>query len=243
MKTGNLWGAFALTALVASGQPPVTFEAASIRRNLSGEQNTRIDISGNRLTVTNASLKTLIRNGWELQSFQFTGGPPWLDTEMYDISATTGTHEKIDAEQLKPLLRSLLAERFGLRFHRETKEGLIYALVVSKEGPKLREGAASEQPGINTRKAPGDARMQGTREPISILAFNLANQLGRFVVDKTSLPGAYDWVLEWDPDPNAESTRPSLFTAVQQQLGLKLESQKGPMELFVIDHAERASQN
>jgi len=147
---------------MAFGQPPVTFQAASIRRNLSGEQNTRIDISGNRLTVTNASLKTLIRNAWELLSFQFAGGPPWLDTEMYDISATTGAHEKIDAEQLKPLLRSLLTERFGLRFHREMKEGSIYALVVSKEGPRLSEGAAFEQPGINTRKAMGNARMQGT---------------------------------------------------------------------------------
>jgi uncharacterized protein (TIGR03435 family) len=85
--------------------------------------------------------------------------------------------------------------------------------------------------------------MRGTREPISILASNLGNQLGRIVVDKTGLAGVYDWVLEWDPDPTVESTRPSLFTALQQQLGIRLEAQRGPVETLVIDSANRPSEN
>jgi len=85
--------------------------------------------------------------------------------------------------------------------------------------------------------------MHGVAEPISILASNLGNQLGRIVLDKTSLKGAYDWILEWDPDPTADSTRPSLFTALQQQLGLTLEAQKGPMDVLVIDSAERPGDN
>lgn len=85
--------------------------------------------------------------------------------------------------------------------------------------------------------------MIGTREPISILAINLGNQLGHIVIDKTGLTGAYDWKLEWDPDPAADSTLPSLFTAVQEQLGLRLEAQKGPMPVLVIDSAEHPSDN
>jgi len=85
--------------------------------------------------------------------------------------------------------------------------------------------------------------MIGTREPVSILATNLGNQLRRIVIDKTGLKGAYDWKLEWNPDPSPDSILPSLFTAVQEQLGLKLEAQKGPMQVLVIDSAERPSDN
>jgi uncharacterized protein (TIGR03435 family) len=227
----------------AHAQSPVAFEAASIKRNLSTNTNTGINISGGRFTATNASMKTLIRNAYEILAFQLTGGPAWLDTDMYDIVATTGKPEKITPEQFKLLLKDLLADRFHLKVHWETRETSIYALVLAKDGPKFQENTGTQEPGINTQKGPGRGQMRGTREPISILASNLGNQLRRFVVDKTGLQGNYDWLLEWDPDPTEESTRPSLFTAVQQQLGLRLESQKGPVEILVIDSAEKPSDN
>lgn len=227
----------------ARGQSPAAFEAVSIRRNLNGGLNTQINTSGDRFTVTNGSLKTLIRNAYDILSFQLSGGPGWLDTDMYDIVATTGGGERILPDQLKLLLQNLLADRFQLKVHWETRETTVYALMLDKNGPKFKESSGTEKAGINTRKGASRAEMKGTGEPIAILAGNLGNQLGRIVVDKTGLPGVYDWMLEWDPNPTADSTNPSMFTALQQQLGLKLESQKGPMETLVIDRAERASDN
>jgi len=230
-------------SVVAQGQSPPAFEVASIRRNLSGELNTRLNISGGRFTASNASLKTLIRNAYNILSFQLAGGPRWLDTDMYDVVATTDSGEKISPDQLKLLLQNLLAERFLLRSHWETRETLVYALVVIKGRPKLKESSGTREPGINTQKGAGKAQMNGVGEPISILASNLGNQLGRIVLDKTGLQGVYDWMIEWDPEPTADSTRPSLFTALQEQLGLRLEAERGPMETLVIDSVERPAEN
>ena len=193
--------------------------------------------------MTNASPKTMIRNAYDILSFQLAGEPRWLDTDMYDIVATTGSSEKISPDQLKLLLQNLLADRFRLKVHWETRKTSVYALVVDKNGPKFKESAEVQEPGINTQKGPGRAQMKGTREPISILASNLGNQLGRIVLDKTGLRGVYDWMLEWNPDLTVDSNRPSLSTALQGQLGLRLEAQKGQMETLVIDSVERPSEN
>lgn len=193
--------------------------------------------------MTNASPKTMIRNAYGILSFQLAGEPRWLDTDMYDIVATTGGSEKISPEQLKLLLQNLLADRFRLQVHWETRKTSVYALVLDKNGPKFKESAELQEPGINTQKGPGGAQMKGTREPISILASNLGNQLGRIVLDKTGLRGVYDWMLEWNPDLTGDSSRPSLFTALQGQLGLRLEAQKGQIETLVIDSVERPSEN
>ena len=224
-------------------QSAPAFEVASIRRNPGVSPNTQINTSGGRLTVTNGSVKTLIRNAYGILAFQLAGEPRWLDNEMYDIVASTGRPGQISPEEFKLLLQSLLADRFGLKVHWETRETSVYALLVVAGGPRFHQSEATGEPGINTRKGPGAARMIGTREPISILASNLGNQLGHFVLDQTGLTGAYDWKLDWDPDPNADSTLPSLLTALQEQLGLKLEAQKGPMETLVIDSVERPSLN
>jgi uncharacterized protein (TIGR03435 family) len=225
----------------ARAQSPA-FEVASIRRNLNGGVNTQINISGGRLTVTNGSLKTLIRNAYDILGFQLAGEPRWLDTDMYDIVATTGNRE-IPPDQLKPLLQNLLADRFELKVHWETRETSIYALTLDKNGPKFKESSGTQEPGINTSKRSGRGRMQGTREPISILTSNLGNQLGAIVLDKTGLPGVYDWTLEWGLDPTVDSTEPSIFTALREQLGLRLNSQKGPMEMLVIDSVQKPSGN
>jgi len=227
----------------ARAQPSPAFEAASIHRNPGISLNTGMQVSGGELTATNASLKTLIRNAYDILSFQLAGGPRWLDTEMFDIVATTGHPAKISADELQSLLQNLLADRFGLRVHWEARESSVYALVIAKDGPKFKASPTARAPGINTRKGAGQAQMKAVAEPLSILAGNLGNQLGRFVLDKTGLSGVYDWTLEWDPDPTAGSALPSLLTAVQEQLGLRLEAQKGPMQTLVIDNAERPSEN
>ena len=233
-------GAFAACSLLA--QTPA-FEAASIKRNDGVSPNTRIDLSGGRVTMTNATLKTLIRNAYDILSFQLAGGPRWLDSEGFDIVATTGSPEKISTEQFRKLLQSLLAERFQLKVHWETRETSVYALVPAKDGPRVQTGDASLEPGVNTSKAAGQARMKGTNAPLALLASNLGNQLGGIVEDKTALPGVYNWLLEWDPDPTSESTLPSLLAALPQQLGLRLETRKGSMETLVIENVNRPTAN
>ena len=188
-----------------------TFDAISIHRDLNGGLNTGISISGGRITFRNATVKTLIRNAYGILSFQLANEASWLDSEMYDIAAVTGG-DKIGDDELKALLCNLLAERFHLKVHWETRETTVYA-------------------------------SRGVAEPISILASNMGNQLGRIVTDETGLKGVYDWYVEWDPDPGADATLPSLLTALPQQLGLKLDARKGPMEVLVIDHAERPTEN
>lgn len=237
-------GIAALAYAALAQTPPTSFEVASIRRNLKGGLNTNIHVSGGRFTVTNGSLKTLIRNAYGILSFQLAGEPGWLDTEMYDIAAATGGSEPISPERLKLLLQSLLAERFQLKVHWETREAPVYALTIDKNGPKFQENSGGGgDTGVNTSKREGKGRMKGTGQPISILASNLGNQLGRIVLDRTGLQGLYDWLLEWDLETMPDSSGPSLFTALKEQLGLNLKAIKGPMEMLVIDHAERPSEN
>ena len=230
-----------LSACVANGQ---SFEVASIRRNLSGSQNTGINLlPGGRISVKNATLKTLIRNAYGILSFQLAGETGWTDGEYFDIEAKTGAGEGLSQEQMKPYLQSLLAERFHLKVHWETREENVYALVVEKAGHKMKENLAGKDPSMNTQKNSGRVQMKGVGVPMAILATNLGNQLGRIVVDKTGLEGAWDFQGAWEIDPGPDSAAPSIFTGVREQLGLRLVAQKGPVSVLVIDEAERPSEN
>ena len=231
-------------ASLARAQAPDRFEVVSIRPNASGGVNTQIKLNGGRLVVTNGSLKTLIRNAYGLLSFQLAGGPNWLDTDMFDILAETGQRKEISQDQFKLLLQGLLADRFHLKIHLETREEPVYGLLIDKNGSKLTKAAVGETgAGMNTHREPGKVIMKGTGVPISELATNLGNQLGRFVIDRTQLEGHYTFLLEFAPVQAQDSDSPSLFSAVREQLGLKLEPQKAPVEVWVIDRAEKPSEN
>ena len=204
--------------------------------------NTYINMQKGRLSIQNASLKTLIRNAYGIQAFQFAEGPKWLDTNMYDIEATTGTGKDTTNDQFKTLLQGLLTDYFGLKVHWETREGPVYALIAARGGAKIKESSAA-QPDINGSKFGHEGHMKGTDEPLSVLAANVANQIQQPVIDRTGLSGSYDWVLAWDPNPDENSTNPSMFTALEEQLGLKLDRQRGPIQTLVIDDARLPSNN
>ncbi|HEY2012675.1 MAG TPA: TIGR03435 family protein [Bryobacteraceae bacterium] len=166
---------------------------------------------------------------------------------------------KTMGEQMRERLRALLADRFQLTVHRENKEAPVYALVVAKNGPKLQVAEEGKDGRRGMRM--GRGQLSGMSAPLSMLATTLSNQLGRPVLDRTGLSGKYDFKLEWTPDPGQgeekpgvpppgveappppDANGPSIFTALQEQLGLRLESQKGPMEIIVIDRVEKASEN
>lgn len=235
-------GLFSLSPQLPQPTPP--FEVVSIHRNPSDSLNTQIHLEkGGRLVVVNATLSTLIRNAYGVLPFQMDGKPAGFDNDGFDINATTGTADELTQDTLRPLLQNLLADRFHLKVHWETREVPLYALVTEKGGAKFQPHGDAPGHGMNTRKQAHRIQMQGTDVPMTDLTTNLGNQLGRFVTDATGLPGRYDFVLHWDPNQQEDSTEPSLFTALHEQLGLKLESRKGPMKMLVIDSAEKPSEN
>jgi uncharacterized protein (TIGR03435 family) len=178
-----------------------------------------------------------------IQSFQLAGETGWIDSEYYDIEAKTGAGESLSEERLKPYLQNLLADRFHLKVHWETRAENVSALVLDRSGPRMKENLAGKDPGMSTQKNSGRVLIKGVGVPMKVLAANLGNQLSRVVVDKTGLAGAWDFQGAWEIDPAPNSAAASIFTGVREQLGLRLVPQKGPVSTLVIDQADRPSEN
>jgi uncharacterized protein (TIGR03435 family) len=253
------------------------FEVASIKPAPPGTLGTRSRFTpGGHFTASNISLKELIAAMWRIPEFQISGGPAWLGSARYDISAKPENAPKDD--EILPMAQSLLVDRFRLSVHRETKELPIFALVVARKDGKLGVGlaqsteadcAASDPSRAPARPEPGKPSapscgrinrspvlVKATSISLSVLAQSLSEALGRTVVDKTGLTGNFNTTMEWSPDdaqlsllppdaprPSVDSAGPSIFAAIQEQLGLKLESRKGPVEVLVVDRAEKPSEN
>lgn len=225
----------------STGQTPNSFEAAAIHPDFSGNEGSVIDLEpAGRLTVTNSTLKTLIRAAYGVQNDQIIGGPKWLDTDRYDIEAKTSG--PVPQNRERPLMQNLLTDRFKLRVHRESRELTVYLLEVAKNGPLFRKNTSGSG-SIHTNHGRGKNQISVTGISIGQFAGMLAKEMGRGIIDKTGLRGNYDFSLEWDPDQIAGSPVPSVFAALQEQMGLKLESQKATVDVLVIDSAEKASEN
>lgn len=221
-----------------------SFEVASIRRNNSVSGTSTERATRGRFIATNATIAELIQFAFGIRDFQVSGGPGWIRDERYDVVATTGTEIDLTDKLLEPYLRSLLADRARFRYHSESKEMQLYSLTVSKSGPKIRAHTGEEEPSTHeVSHGPGKTGMTAINSTMADLARILNRELNRTVVDNTGLKGGYDLTLEWAPNPSSDSADASLFTALQEQLGLKLESTKGPVEIIVIDSIERPSEN
>jgi uncharacterized protein (TIGR03435 family) len=235
-------------ALVAcfslQAQTADTLEVVAIHPSRVDSMNTRIDPQpGGRLVITNATLRTLIRNAYGVLPFQLAREPKWSESDRFDINAKNASGQQITQDSLKPLLQELIADRFHFKAHWETREESVYVLRVENDGPKFQPYAGGLQHGMNTSKLSGKVHMRGSDVPMTDLATNLGNQLQRFVVDETGLLGHYDFLLHWNPDPAEDSVEPSLPTALHEQLGLRLEPRKGPVHMLIIDGAEKPSEN
>jgi uncharacterized protein (TIGR03435 family) len=222
-------------ALLAQSPGP-TFEVAAIHPSRPGTPQALHYAESGGLSAAGFTLNDLIRMGWRVRDFQIIGGPAWVNSKGFDVEAK-GDHSATDA-QLGQMVQSLLADRFKLALHRETRQLPVYALVVAKNGPKISEGTAA-RPGMTG----GPGQLDAQKISMLILTQTLGRQLDHPVLDRTGLPGRYDFKLEWSPDESNPAAGPSIFTAVQEQLGLKLETQTGPVEILVIDHAEKPSEN
>jgi bla regulator protein BlaR1 len=222
-------------------------------------------VPGGGIVVTNISARSLISTAYDVRDFQILSAPGWAGSERFDISAKSEHSETPSdprhmaddqrsamARQMRERLKALLAERFQLAVHMESKELPIYVLVQAKGGSKME--VSTEDSTANQSMSANRGQMTGRRITMQMLAANLSGNLGRPVRDETGLTATYNFKLEWSqetiskpgaPDnPDAETpTGPSIFTAMQEQLGLKLESRKGPVEVIVVDRLERPSAN
>jgi uncharacterized protein (TIGR03435 family) len=253
MNTGNRLACLAVvlslgpTSLIHAQKPPA-FDVATVKLNKTGGRGAYPGLApgGQRFTATNLPLLALIMLAYDATPRQISGVPPAFNTEGYDVEAKCD--HPITKEQAARMLQTLLAERFSLTLHRENREQPIYALIVAKNGPKLQE-TTDPSPTPDLHKTARGFSYKAT--PLSTLTLILSQQVGRTVVDKTGLTGRYDFSLEYaidrtgrgnpetsEPSPDPDGL-PSVYTALQEQLGLKLESQKGPVEFIVVDHAEK----
>jgi uncharacterized protein (TIGR03435 family) len=252
------------------------FEVASVKRSESGDSRVIGGRTqpGGRFTMANVQLREIIRVAYRLESFQVSGGPDWINADRFDIVAKAESDAA--PEQLLLMLRTLLAERFKLAVHRETRELPVFALVVARSdgklGPQLRYSdancvaAATGPPSGRTPGRPdpsqppqcgsgrlGLGRFTARAQKIEALSLILSTRVSRSVLDRTGLTGYFDFDLEWTPaagepglpPPNGpandrpDDSGPSIFTALQEQLGLKLDPQRGPVGVLIIDHAEQ----
>ena len=276
MKRLVLAGVLLASATLVAGQasPPGSpaaapaFEVASIKRNTSGDGFISIGMHpGGRLTMTNTHARQLIIRAYQVQPFQILGGPSWLTSDRFDITAKAADPDATP-QQMNLMLQALLAERFKLKVHTETRDSDVYKLVKARPDGKLGEslkpaavncGAMRGRPGgpggpmPNCRMTIAPGRLEVLGQPMASLASTLGTQMGRPVLDETGLTGAYDFTLTFMPDsggrglppgmpppgapelPPIDPNAPALTTALIEQLGLKLESGKGPVEMIVID--------
>jgi uncharacterized protein (TIGR03435 family) len=251
---------------VVHGQTPLdappAFEVASIRPNTSGDRRTNSYIQGDRFTAINPTLRELIRAAYQVRDLQIAA-PEWIESARFDIVAKAAAPLKMGV--VPPELRQLLADRFGLKVHNESRELPVYALVIArpdgKLGPALRvvdvdrcpqamaraeavarggqppsAPAPGQQVECGLRSRPG--ALNGGSITIEPLAQRLSEIIGRVVLNRTGLTGRFDLDLSWAPDQNPDTPGPSIFTALQEQLGLKLESTRGPVDVLVIDRVE-----
>lgn len=223
------------------------FEVVSIRPNTVEDINKRSvrGQPGGRMRFVGMPLSTFIMPAYDVWSFQITGGPSWIDTDGWDIIAQAADVQgRLTREQLSPMLRAMLEDRFQLRTHRETKQLPGYSLVVDDRGPNLR---------LNTdgRVSNGSNRdtLNAKKVPMQWFAAFLSQKFRSPVVDETGLKGEYDFVLHWSPEsitlsPSEEpSNYPSIFAAVREQLGLRLIKRNVPSDMLVIDSVQRPSPN
>jgi uncharacterized protein (TIGR03435 family) len=238
-------------AAPASAATPA-FEVATIKLEKEpspGRMQDRTD--GRHYSTRYTTLRDLIMMAYGLDPRQIVGGPAWATADEYDIDAVTADGLPA-AGNWDVMLRKLLTDRFQLTFHYEQREMGVYALVVAREGPKLKAAAATEGHSSGCDRL-GICKFTG--EPLEHFAYWLQLVMDKPVVDKTGIAGKYDFGLTWTPDesqftsmgirvpPAADNPNapPGLFAALQEQLGLKLEAQKTQAQVLVIDHVERPS--
>ena len=233
-----------------------SFEVATIKPSKPDDQRKAFLVRGRRFQIINQSLTSILSFAYGVQAKQLIGLPPWADTDKYDIDAEPDGEGAPSDKQWRGMLQKLIVERYKFTFHREKKELSVYALSVAKGGPKLpkSDGDPNGLPGLFFRGL-GDLNVRNANMgDFCGLMQNVV--LDRPVVDQSGLTGRFDFTLKWTPDdsqfggaaahtpPSTDANPPpNLYTAIQEQIGLKLEATKAPADVMIIDHADKPSEN
>jgi uncharacterized protein (TIGR03435 family) len=224
-------------------------EVATIKPTDPKTTNDTISIRGRHFVVVNKTVEFLVTAAYGLQANQLVGAPAWLSTDKYDIDGTPDVEGQPSLKQMQAMLRKLLEDRFQLVVHHDKKEMNVYAITVAKAGPKIAKslGDPNGLPGQNGGRDANGRVDRYSNVTMQDFAFILQFMLDKPLVDQTGLQGRYDFVLKWTPneasvaDPTTAS--PGIFTAVQEQLGLKLDAVRAPADVLVVDKVERPSAN
>ena len=231
--------------MIPVGTQGLTFEVASVKANTSTDKRGRIELNlPDSFTATNLPLLSMISLFYEVPGFKMSGGPGWLSTDRFDISAKAD--RRITMDEKRAMLRALLEDRFKLKVHRETKEGRIYALVRARSDGALGPNLKRSQCALPCGEMGGFSLVIGKGMDMKSLAQRLEPMMATTVIDETGLDGRFDLRLTANPEslPGTPSelakdnAAPSIFTALREQLGLKLEPRRGLLETFVIDNVE-----
>lgn len=241
-------GAVVQPAMMAKDANP-DWEVATVKRSDPDKQGESFWVYGRHVTIGNRTVAKMLLFAYSVQKDQIAGAPEWVLTEHFDVDGVADVDGQPDAKQFREMVQKLLAERFGLRFHREQREMPVYALTVAKGGPKMAKsvgdpnGLGSDQ----DRENGGQRSIQTMNETMGDFTGNLLYYTDRPVLDQTGLSGRYDFTLKWTFDdsraPTDGSAAPSLFTAVEEQMGLKLEPVKAMADVLVIEKVERPGAN
>ncbi|HWE51974.1 MAG TPA: TIGR03435 family protein [Bryobacteraceae bacterium] len=241
-----------------AGDADPSFEVATIKLTAPGTQGSGLGPSpGGRFTAHNTTLGGLLGFAYGLNRHQIENEPAWFETDRFDLVAKTDMAGAPNMAQQRMMLQKLLADRLNLRFHREKKEGTVFALTVQNSGSRLtpNTGDPSGPSPAELTRGPGHWHLTVTNVSMEIFASGLQGIVEHPVIDRTGLSGRFDITLDWAPDdfqpqgpgvttpPESGAAFPDLYTALRERLGLKLESTKGLVEIFVIDHVDRPSDN
>ena len=265
--------AFIVSSLQAQAPPQSAsqprFDVASLRVNQANDGIVFNQAQKGRYTLVGYTLAALIRSAYRVQEFQIVGGPEWINSERFNVEATYSENPAGGPSQTDLMLRTLLAERFKLTLHNETRERPVFALVLARAdgrlGSQLEKVAidcatAKGPAGCSSSIGPGFIRLRGRTmaqfaDSLSTLSMTGGGSLNRLIVDRTGLDGQFNLTLKFTPEnipppgqappgfPQLDPNGPSIFTALQEQLGLKLDSQRAPVNVLVVDRVEQPTEN
>jgi uncharacterized protein (TIGR03435 family) len=240
--------AAAKPAMMAASADP-GWEVVTVRPSDPNARRDGFDVRGRRVIVENKPVEDLLMVAYGLQKNQIAGLPDWAKTERFDVDGVPNIDGQPGWPQTQILMRKLLAERFGLKAHHEQREMQVYALTVAKSGPKLEpsKGDPNGLPRQDAHNSAGERRVGFTNTSMKDLTLELLIEVDKPVVDRTGLDGRYDFKLAYTKDeanaPTDGSAPPGLFTAIQEEMGLKLEPVKAPADVLVVDAVQRPTAN
>jgi uncharacterized protein (TIGR03435 family) len=259
LATGLAPAPFLVAQASSNANTALEFEVASIKPSHPGslDGGIRPAPGGRRYLASSVSLQLLIQVAYSVKAEQISGGPGWMASDRWDMNAEADRPSS--SEELHMMLRNLLKERFKLDLRHDTKDLPAYILSIDKGGPKMKEHPAANggEPWIDQKFDQEGFHFTATSVPMSYFAWRLSMMMDRPILDRTAIHGSYDFELLWSPEtlPGVregatlngvrigETSAPDIYAAVRQQLGLKLEAQKAPVQILVVVHTEKPAEN